>query len=416
MTGIDMAACKDVTIIIPIYIDREEGLMWLGECLESASNQGSQVVAWDDGSPIDVSSIVSKYPTVRYFKGAHKGVSAARNSAISQAHTELILPLDCDDRLEKDAVTRLLKYWDGITPVYPDVAKFGKINIPHYVLLDFSCDNIFKYVGFSSVNVLHRKSQWEEIGGYDESIDFYEDGEYNARLYLKWCGMHCPQPLVHYRIRAGQRTDLYKSKSAEYAKRIMKKIGGYEMACPSCRGKRRTANLQATTPIPVEVDVNSLPLTSGDSVLAQYVGGVGRGKHYCNGPVTGKAYKVKFGMYLYVHPSDVRKPGEISPTPFVKVTRNDIVAAPPAPTPEPTPAQAPQPVESFQVPVNEDMDFEEIAETEPEDLPEIRDMTVAQIKSLDMNPELAGKLLSMEKNGLNRGKVIAYLESQSEQW
>ena len=219
-----------VSVIIPAYCDTSQKVDWLLECIESVVKQDAEIIIYDDGSPSNVTIDLMMFGNrVRYYRGDQVGVSHARNEAVKLATCELILPLDCDDKLHPNAISRLLSVWDGETPVYPDVAKFGAENVPHYALLDFSCDHILKHVGFSSVNVLHRKKQWESIGGWNEELDFFEDGEYNARLFSKYCGKRFPEPLVMYRIHDSQRTVKYKKQSAYYANKIMQMIRRLEM-------------------------------------------------------------------------------------------------------------------------------------------------------------------------------------------
>jgi hypothetical protein len=52
----------------------------------------------------------------------------------------------------------------------------------------------------------------------------------------------------------------------------------------------------------------------------------------------------------------------------------------------------------------------EMKDVESTDLPDIFNMTVGEIKALDLDPVMAKKLLDMEKNGRKRIRVIEYLE------
>ena len=352
-----LASLADVTIIIPVYCTTEQALVWLDECLASAVAQGCEVVCWDDGSTQDVKPVLRKYK-LDYHGGNHEGVSKARNSAVDIVSTRLIYPLDCDDTLKPGSITQLLSLWNGSTPVYSDVAKFGLVNVPHYNLLEFDCNHIRTHVGFSSVNVLHLKAQWEALGGWDPTIDFYEDGEYNARLYARWCGVRCPHPLVNYRIHDNQRTKTYAAKASEYAKRILDRIRRLDMPCSTCGGKRRATvvTAQPVQQAAAKIDPKTLPGEMNGRVLAQYVGGKGKGKHYYQGPTTRYMYKVTYGDYVYADPTDTRTAEEIMTKPNWLLVK--YIGAPipvpqqaPAPTAVATPApvqaapQAPKPIQ-----------------------------------------------------------------------
>jgi hypothetical protein len=403
---------EDVTIIIPVYCSHAQSMEWLDECLASATTQGCSVALYDDGSPLSPRKVVSKYNldgSIIY--GNHVGVASARNRAISVAKTSLVLPLDCDDRLKPEAISTLLTYWTGV-PVYPDVAKFGAEVTEHYHLLDFDCSLVYKHVGFSSVNVLYSKTQFNAVGGYREDLDFYEDGEYNARLFLRYCAVRCPHPLVEYRMHEHQRTKSYKQRSAQYARRVLQLIGDIDMACPSCSGKRRAAAalVAANQPIPTTVDVNSMALTMPDGkVLVQYVGGKGRGRHYYNGITTGMAHKVTYGDYLYVDPSDARQINEPKPTYFVRVVRSAS-----APTPEPIVVVEPPPQVVEEAVTRTAVVREVVRKPVEDDVPDIATMSVDQIMMLDnLTPDIARLLLRNELRGRNRAKVVNWLKGKT---
>lgn len=422
-----MPSPSDVSIIIPAYCAEEDSLGWLEECLASAVAQGGEVVVYDDGSPLDVLPVVGRYNVIFSKSDQNFGVSHARNQAVAKATKDLILPLDCDDFLIPNAVRKMLSIWDT-TPIYPDVSKFGLESEPHYVLPDFSCEVLTRFVGFASVNVLHTKRQWESIGGWDEQLDFYEDGEYNARLFGTFCGVHFKEPLVYYRIHEHQRTKQYEKRSRGYALKILERIRRFDMACKSCGGGRRTQDLKAiganapmaarfasqgsSTPVPVQLAngvQTDLPLEFEGKVLAVYIGGEGKGRHYYNGYVSKTAYKLKYGDTLYADPRDVREPQQSGhPSLLVRVMRK-LEPAPKVQVPVPTEvvravkaaAVEPEPVKLV----------EEVAEPAPEvvDLPDISNMTYDSILALDLDLETAKKLLVLEQHGLNRRKVTAHL-------
>jgi hypothetical protein len=326
----------DISIIIPVYCTTEESLDWFGECLESAKMQDCDIVIIDDGSPQDISKVAKQF-RLAYHRIAHAGVSAARNYAVRQSTQSLIIPLDCDDRITKGAVRKLLSVWDGSTPVYPDIRKFGLETVDHYVLLDFDCDHIYNHVGFSSVNVLHKKDQWKSIGGWDELFDFYEDGFYNAKLFANFCGKRFPEPLIEYRIHDNQRTKVYKSRAYAYAKKIITRIRSLDMPCASCSKRRsqQLSNMGMNNPAAVAptariaersaVDVSTLPGEIEGRVLALYIGGQGRGKHYYRGIVSSFPYKVVYGDYVYADPRDVKNEGDNNRSMLVKVKQQRVV-------------------------------------------------------------------------------------------
>lgn len=419
----------DVSIIIPVYCTTDKSLEWLDECLASAMSQDCEVVLYNDSSTQDISPVISRY-SIPISNGIHNmGASFARNRAIEMATKSLIFPLDCDDRLAPGAIARLLQEWDGETPVYPDVAKFGDETEPHYVLLDFHCDHLFNYVGFTSVNVLHAKQQWRDVGGYDESLDFYEDGEYNARLLGKYCGKHLSLPLVAYRQHDAQRTRTHSKVAHDYANRLLERIRRYDMACKACGGQRRTAsNLAgsnkmnnmtsrstASVPIPVpkSAEVVNMPLELDGKILAIYTGGKGMAKHFYKGLRTKFPYRVSNGDMVYANPPDVGEPG----TNWSFLIRY-VPPTPPPPSPAPT-QPAPvliQPQEAPKRPAVVEVKTEPATEAmtnQAIELPDLSTMNVKAILSMPpFSPEAAAELVKQEQAGLNRRKVLEWLKGQ----
>lgn len=404
-----MYSTSDVTIIIPAYCPTQESLVWFEECLESALVQGCYVSIASDASPKAVYEIVHDLWDSRISfcrMPEHVGVSAARNIATVDVQTKLIFPLDGDDTLRIGAIQELVDIYEGI-PLYPDVRKFGEENIPHYQLLDFNCDHLYKKVGLASVGVLHEKEQWKTVGGWNEYIDFYEDGEYNARLMLTYCGKHYPFPLINYRIHSGQRTKTNKGRSVAQIKKILAVIQEHPNMCCG-KNKRRGALNEGASLAAVsrssKMNISSLPGTQGERVLVLYTGGKGGAKHYYKGPATNYPYKVKHGEYYYVDPKDAKMDGDVlSRSLFIRVVRStdkikETEVTPASEQRTARTAVAKDPVESTPMPVRPP-------------LPDIRNLKwAAEIRHMDFAPDEAAKLLKIEKEGQGRVRVMNHLK------
>lgn len=410
-----MYSTNDVTILIPAYCRTKESLGWFEECLESALKQESFINIVSDASPVPVNEVVHDLwdERISYQRlPEHRGVSFARNRAARDTNTALQIPLDCDDTFTDDAVERLVEAFDG-TPLYPDVCKFGEEDVPHYQLLEFDCNLVYQKVGLASVNVLHTREQWRKVGGWNEYIDFYEDGEYNARLMISFCGKRYPFPLINYRIHSGQRTKTNKGRAGQQAKNILATIKEHPGMCCGDKARKQSRMLRATSVNPVirrsEMNLDEVPGTQGDRVLALYVGGKGISKHYYKGPVTKYPYKVAKGNYYYVDPRDAKLEGDpIGRSLFIRVARDVPVESKPEKV-ERVPREAPKvektPVEAEK---KESVMFKKKAE---ETLPDINGLRWAkEIRHMDFSPYQAKELLKIEKAGKERVKVIAHLE------
>ncbi len=92
-----------VSVVIPCF-DREE---LVGEAIETALEQHGpfEVIVIDDGSTDDSWRVIQSFgSSVRAFRTANGGVSAARNFGIRQARGEYIRFLDSDDRIPAGAL------------------------------------------------------------------------------------------------------------------------------------------------------------------------------------------------------------------------------------------------------------------------------------------------------------------------
>ncbi|MBR2990820.1 MAG: glycosyltransferase family 2 protein, partial [Solobacterium sp.] len=74
---------------------------FLAEAIESVLRQTYRdfdIMVVDDGSEDNTASVCRNYPQVRYIHCPHRGISAARNTAVQAADNELLAFLDADDQ------------------------------------------------------------------------------------------------------------------------------------------------------------------------------------------------------------------------------------------------------------------------------------------------------------------------------
>lgn len=310
----------DVTIIIPFYGRTQTDLTHLDQCLASCQGQGL-ISLWNDGSLFDLSPIISKYADLTIGGENHRGKSYARNMATMQANTELIYPLDADDKLAPGAIQTLVDRWENV-PLYSHVVKWydGNRNSLHE-LPAFRCEAVSRFC-LSSVNVLHTKAQWETVGGWDERYQLYEDWLYNSKLFLNFCGELVPEPLVFYRQHKAQSVNEYAGVERQVRSAVRSEIEIYKggMQVPGCCGPGRqgaqsnplrrasrppnpSAQAAASRAVPSRTGRygTSSPLPGAESgrlVTARYVGGQGKGPHYYIPPGTRRRYRVTHGAQV----------------------------------------------------------------------------------------------------------------------
>lgn len=200
-----------VSIIIPCYNAGE----LLTEAVESALAQTCddiEVVIVDDGSTDPVTLKIleqASWPRTRIAHQANAGPSAARNRAIRMATGQYILPLDADDTIEPQYVTKAVAVLDAspeVGIVYCKARKFGaeegSWNLPAYSLQELVIDNVI------FVTALYRKVDWVAVGGYNEKLRHgVEDYEFWVKVvHLGRKVVQLDEVLFNYRIQQKSRT------------------------------------------------------------------------------------------------------------------------------------------------------------------------------------------------------------------
>jgi glycosyltransferase involved in cell wall biosynthesis len=193
-----------VSIILPCYNAHAH----LGQALESVRAQthpNLEILIVNDGSTEQetLEFLDALDDDIRIVHQDNGGLAAARNRAFRETHGEFILPLDCDDWLEPEAITLLLEAQQA--------ALFPAFAFPQIILEGEAEGTLTKnYNHFEQLFanqlpycLLLSRAAWEEAGDYDESMRpmGYEDWELNIRLGLKgWRGVTVAKPLFHYRV------------------------------------------------------------------------------------------------------------------------------------------------------------------------------------------------------------------------
>ncbi|SBW10945.1 hypothetical protein KL86DPRO_70102 [uncultured delta proteobacterium] len=203
-----------VSIIIPCYNDGK----YLPEAVASAKAQtypDIEIIIVDDHSTdTETQKVLQRAAggnvvVVKTPEGK-KGLPAARNTGISVAGGDYILPLDADDTIYPTYVEKTLAVLEG----NPDVAVCGSgvrfFGLRHndWQQPEYSATGLvleeFKLV----CTALYRRRDWERVGGYDESLtlgkedmvfwlDMLQDGR---RIVI------LPEVLFFYRIKPNSMT------------------------------------------------------------------------------------------------------------------------------------------------------------------------------------------------------------------
>lgn len=185
---------------------------YLETCLESAVAQtydDYEVVVVDDGSTDETPQILREYTyeypdRVTVVRLPGEGLPTAANAGIEASKGEYVVRLDADDYFDENILTVLANYLSDnpdIDLVYPDYYTFDDKNeiIDHVRLPEVGEEIKLLNRSPLAAGALYRKSAWEELGGYNESLDYQEDYDFWIRFTSRFDVRNVNLPLMYYR-------------------------------------------------------------------------------------------------------------------------------------------------------------------------------------------------------------------------
>ena len=194
------------TIVVPCYNDGA----YIRDAIASAQRQtypATEIVIVDDGSEDEATRETLRQlekEGIRVVWNDHQGVAHARNTGIRCATGTYILPLDSDDCIEPEYLAEAIALMEkdasaGI--VYCEADFFGeqtgKWELPEFQMSFMLTRNII----FNAA--VFRKSDWEAVGGYDETMrTALEDWDFWLSILEKGVRpVRIPKILFHCRKR-----------------------------------------------------------------------------------------------------------------------------------------------------------------------------------------------------------------------
>ena len=138
------------------------------------------------------------------------GVAAARNLGIEAARAPLFVPLDADDALEPLALATFFGMHQDLGGyVYSDFyERWEGKKATVWEVSDYDGVKLMTEGCLHAVTALYRKSDWEQVGGFDESLPAWEDWDFQLALCeIGVCGTRAPWPLFTYRKDTGIRRE-----------------------------------------------------------------------------------------------------------------------------------------------------------------------------------------------------------------
>lgn len=224
---------------------------------------------------------------------AARGAGAMRNEGVRRASAPFVVFLDADDVIEPVFVQKTLATYRPGFYCYTDWIANGKLmRAP-----DCSPTNVWQTGAVHLVTCLIPRAFHVASLGFDETLSGFEDTAYFVMLHsFGFCGLRCPEPLLHYRSRLGQRSKDF-STSGNYDKvnqDLVRRYGKYMAVGCGCGGGNAPENVSANVPNIGDVlcECNYAPTRKvGRATQKQYV-------------------RAGFGERIWVDPADVARAPE----------------------------------------------------------------------------------------------------------
>ena len=195
-----MSTSALVSVIVPSY----NRARFIGDAIASIRAQGDadvEIVVIDDGSTDDTELVAqAQRPPVVYRSFGHLGVSAARNRGLAAARGDLVAFLDSDDVWPPGSLAARRAYLD----LHADVdLVYGRTMIRELggQRRRGSGEEERSTAAPLLGSLLCRRSVFERVGGFDESLAHAEDVEWLARVQAANVSMRAIDTVaLEYRI------------------------------------------------------------------------------------------------------------------------------------------------------------------------------------------------------------------------
>jgi glycosyltransferase involved in cell wall biosynthesis len=200
--------------------------------VEACSNYIYEIVIVNDGSTDPLTCQILndlKQDGYQVIDSINQGAAAARNTGIRHSRGEYILPLDADNRIRPDYISKgieILDRFPDVAVVYGDIEHFGEgidsleqlpaFSLPYDTVSfehgfrglqkapDFNLSWLINHNYIDTCAVL-RKSVWAECGPYDVNMPFGCFDDWDLWLSIAKKGhrfYHIPEVLFEYRVRS----------------------------------------------------------------------------------------------------------------------------------------------------------------------------------------------------------------------
>ena len=173
-----------VCVIVPVF-NREDLIPYALQSLLAETGVELEVLVADDGSTDGttalVASLAEKDLRIRLLRCNHRGPAAARNSCLRQAKREFVTFLDSDDLCAPGRLSRQISKLQANPEA--DVVIGHRVHFRDEPGVPFPepTQIVNRNIDVCFASAMFRRSLFEELGEFDESLD-YEDLDFYFKL------------------------------------------------------------------------------------------------------------------------------------------------------------------------------------------------------------------------------------------
>lgn len=186
----------------------------------AAAGGADEILVVDAGSTDGTQASVGGLEApVRLVEGSYPNAAAARNAGIREARSAYIGFLDSDDLMEPAKIASLRRVLDAEPDVglvhghtividgdgWPDAAatETHELQFRRAEAVGTGYAGLAEYCAMYTSATLMRRAALEDVGGYDETLDVYEDWDLYLRLSLRWKLVYAADVAARYRLWPG---------------------------------------------------------------------------------------------------------------------------------------------------------------------------------------------------------------------
>lgn len=191
-----------ISVIIPFF-NRNDIIKETIQSILNQTYQNFEILIIDDGSEIALTQKdIQNDLRIKVFRQTNQGQTVARNLGAQKSEGEFLLFLDDDDLISPTYIEKcihVLQSNDDIKIAYTEASIFGRGKSKKWRLAKFNLHQ-FLLENCIYVSAVHRKSDFINVGGFDDRLTFFEDWDLWLSI-IKNNGLvyRVPETLFHYR-------------------------------------------------------------------------------------------------------------------------------------------------------------------------------------------------------------------------